>query len=184
MNLPNKLTISRIIAVPFFIICYMKGFYIPAFVIFILASLTDMLDGKIARKYNLVTNFGKIMDPLADKILVYSAFCLMVEDGTIPGWMLIVILAREFLIAGMRTVAASEGIVIAAAMSGKIKTVLQMIAVPFLLLVTALGNTAGISVSVLSVLNMGAQIFLWASLVMTVYSGVEYTMKNKSVFSF
>ena len=184
MNLPNKLTISRIIAVPFFIGCYLTGFYIPAFVIFILASLTDMLDGKIARKYNLVTNFGKIMDPLADKILVYSAFCLMVEDGTIPGWMLIVILAREFLIAGMRTVAASEGIVIAAAMSGKIKTVLQMIAVPLLLLGTALGTTPGLSVSVVYTVNLAARVFLWASLIMTVYSGVEYTLKNKNVFSF
>lgn len=178
MNLPNKLTIGRVIAVPFFIACYMLEFYYVAFILFILASFTDMLDGKIARKNNLVTNFGKIMDPLADKILVYSAFCLMVEDGTVPGWMLIVILAREFTIAGMRTVAASEGLVIAAAMSGKIKTVLQMIAVPLLLLTTALANT-----SVYSVFNVAAQAFLWASLVMTVYSGFEYVLKNKSVFS-
>ncbi len=178
MNLPNKLTISRIIAVPFFIGCYMTGYYLPAFIIFILASLTDMLDGKIARKHNLVTNFGKIMDPLADKILVYSAFCLMVEDGSVPGWMLIVILAREFLIAGMRTVAASEGIVIAAGMSGKIKTVLQMIAVPLLLLNLAVSTT-----SVGQIVDIAAQIFLWASLVMTVYSGAEYTLKNKNVFS-
>ncbi len=178
MNLPNKLTISRIIAVPFFIGCYMTGYYLPAFIIFILASLTDMLDGKIARKHNLVTNFGKIMDPLADKILVYSAFCLMVEDGSVPGWMLIVILAREFLIAGMRTVAASEGIVIAAGMSGKIKTVLQMIAVPLLLLNLAVSTT-----SVGQAVDIAAQIFLWASLIMTVYSGAEYTLKNKNVFS-
>ena len=140
MNLPNKLTIARIISVPFFIAAYMFGYYILAFVLFIAASFTDMLDGKIARKYNLVTNFGKIMDPLADKILVYSAFCLMVEDGTVPGWMLIVILAREFAIAGMRTVAASDGTVIAAGMSGKIKTVLQMIAVPLLLLTAAIDD--------------------------------------------
>ena len=86
MNLPNKLTMGRMIAVPFFVVCYIFELYLPAFIIFILASLTDMLDGKIARKYNLVTNFGKIMDPLADKILVYSAFCLMVEDGIIPAW--------------------------------------------------------------------------------------------------
>lgn len=140
MNLPNKLTIARIISVPFFIAAYMFGYYILAFILFIAASFTDMLDGKIARKYNLVTNFGKIMDPLADKILVYSAFCLMVEDGTVPGWMLIVILAREFAIAGMRTVAASDGTVIAAGMSGKIKTVLQMIAVPLLLLTAAIDD--------------------------------------------
>ncbi len=99
-----------------------------------MASFTDYLDGAIARKYNMVSNFGKIMDPLADKILVYSAFCLMVEDGTVAGWMLIVILAREFVVAGMRTVAASEGLVIAAGTTGKIKTVLQMIAVPLLLM--------------------------------------------------
>ena len=95
MNLPNKLTMGRIIAVPFFIALYMTGYYWPALIIFIAASFTDLLDGKIARKYNLVTNFGKIMDPLADKILVYSAFCLMTGDGLIPAWVLIIILARE-----------------------------------------------------------------------------------------
>ena len=178
MNLPNKLTVGRVIAVPFFIAAYMTEYYAAAFVLFILASLTDMLDGKIARKYNLVTNFGKIMDPLADKILVYSAFCLMVEDGLVPAWMLIVILAREFAIAGMRTVAASDGIVIAAGMSGKIKTVLQMIAVPLLLLTTVITD-AGLH----HYLNIAAQIFLWASLVMTVYSGIEYIAKNKKVFA-
>lgn len=178
MNLPNKLTVARVIAVPFFIVAYLTGYYIPAFIIFIIASLTDMLDGKIARKYNLVTNFGKIMDPLADKILVYAAFCLMVEDGVVPGWMLIVILAREFAVAGMRTVAASEGIVIAAGMSGKIKTVLQMIAVPLLLLLPIVAGTA-----LEQAFNIGAQGFLWASLVMTIYSGVEYILKNKKVFS-
>lgn len=173
MNLPNKLTLARVIAVPFFIACYMLGWYAAAFVIFILASFTDMLDGKIARKRNLITNFGKIMDPLADKILVYSAFCLMVPEA-VKAWMLIIILAREFTVAGMRTVAASEGIVIAAGMSGKIKTVLQMIAVPLLLLVPALPGVAWV--------NVIAQVFLWASLVMTVYSGAEYVIKNKQVF--
>lgn len=174
MNLPNKLTIARVIAVPFFIAAYLLNYYIAAFLIFIGASLTDMLDGKIARKYSLVTNFGKIMDPLADKILVYSAFCLMIPQQ-VPGWMLIIILAREFTVAGMRTVAASEGIVIAAGMSGKIKTVLQMITVPLLLLVPAFPDFVP--------LYWAAQIFLWASLVMTVYSGIEYVMQNKKVFS-
>ncbi|WP_312649170.1 CDP-diacylglycerol--glycerol-3-phosphate 3-phosphatidyltransferase [Aminipila sp.] len=178
MNLPNKLTIGRIIAVPFFVASYMMGYNLIAFLIFIVASLTDMLDGKIARKYNLVTNFGKIMDPLADKILVYSAFCLMVGNGLVPAWMLIVILAREFAIGGMRTVAASEGIVIAAGMSGKIKTVLQMIAVPLLLLV----NVETFA-PVLTYITMLANGFLWASLIMTIYSGIEYILKNKSVFS-
>ena len=177
MNLPNKLTLGRVIAVPFFIAAYILGWYAVALVIFIAASFTDMLDGKIARKRNLVTNFGKIMDPLADKILVYSAFCLMVGDGTIPSWMLIVILAREFTIAGMRTVAASEGLVIAAAMSGKIKTVLQMVAVPLLMLAAALYNT-----KLYFYVYILAMIFLWASLIMTVYSGVEYVVKNRNVF--
>ncbi|MBQ8590216.1 MAG: CDP-diacylglycerol--glycerol-3-phosphate 3-phosphatidyltransferase [Firmicutes bacterium] len=175
MNLPNKLTIIRMIAVPFFIAFYMMGWALPALILFVAASLTDMLDGQIARKYNLVTNFGKIMDPLADKILVYSAFCMMVEDGTVPGWMMIVILAREFVVSGMRTVAASEGIVVAAGMSGKIKTVLQMIAVPLLLMLGAFPEV--------TILYYTAYAFLWASLVMTVVSGVEYIWKNKNVFS-
>ena len=134
MNLPNKLTVGRMIAVPFFVGAFMMHYYFVAFVIFILASFTDMLDGKIARARGLVTNFGKIMDPLADKILVYSALCLLIGEGTIPAWALIIILAREFAVSGMRTVAASEGRVIAAGMSGKFKTVLQMIAVPLLIL--------------------------------------------------
>lgn len=178
MNLPNKLTVGRMIAVPFFIAAYMLGMYVVAFVLFVAASVTDFFDGYLARKHNLVSNFGKIMDPLADKILVYSAFCLMVDDGTVAGWMLIVILAREFVVAGMRTVAASEGIVIAAAMSGKIKTVLQMIAVPLLLFVPVLTGTPAETA-----VYYAAQAFLWGSLIMTVYSGIEYVMKNKEVFS-
>ena len=173
MNLPNKLTVARVVAVPFFIACYMLGYYWAAFIIFIVASFTDYLDGAIARKYNMVSNFGKIMDPLADKILVYSAFCLMVEDGTVAGWMLIVILAREFVVAGMRTVAASEGLVIAAGTTGKIKTVLQMIAVPLLLMEKPLP---------LDPLILAAQLFLWASVIMTVVSGIEYVWQNKTVF--
>lgn len=174
MNLPNKLTVGRFIAVPFFIVSYIMGYHLVAFIIFVLASLTDMLDGKIARKYNLVTNFGKIMDPLADKVLVYSAFCVMIPDY-VPGWMLIIILAREFTVSGMRTVAASEGIVIAAGMSGKIKTVLQMLAVCFLLLIPVFP-----SITIISTIGKA---LLWASLIMTVYSGAEYVLKNKSVFS-
>ena len=180
MNLPNKLTVARVIAVPFFVAAYMLGtmtvscFWI-ALVIFIVASFTDMLDGKIARKRNLVTNFGKIMDPLADKILVYSALCLMVADGTVPGWMFIVILAREFAVSGMRTVAASEGIVVAAGMTGKIKTVLQMVAIPVLILAHALPQY--------SIIMLIGMIVFWASLVMTIWSGIEYIVKNKQVFS-
>ncbi len=172
MNLPNKLTILRVLLVPVFAVLYLYELYIPALIVFIIASLTDMLDGRIARKRGLITNFGKIMDPLADKVLVYAAFCLFIQTGVMPGWMLIVILAREFAVAGMRAVAASEGIVVAAGLSGKIKTVLQMIAVPLLIVA-----------DLHPVINIAGQVFLWASLVMTVYSGAEYIIQNKQVFA-
>ena len=176
MNLPNKLTIARMIAVPFFIAAYLLGYYPAALVIFIVASVTDYFDGKIARSQNLVTNFGKIMDPLADKILVYSALCLFIESDIIAAWMLIIILAREFIVAGMRTVAASEGTVLAAGMSGKIKTFLQLVAVIVYLFALCLTDARPTAMMVGNVL-------FWASLVMTVYSGTEYVWKNRSVFS-
>ncbi|MBQ6314332.1 MAG: CDP-diacylglycerol--glycerol-3-phosphate 3-phosphatidyltransferase [Mogibacterium sp.] len=175
MNLPNKLTLIRVIAVPFFIILFLMEKYPAALVIFVAASITDYFDGKIAREQNLVTNFGKIMDPLADKILVYSALCLFIEVELIDAWMLIVILAREFIIAGMRTVAASEGRVLAAGMSGKIKTALQMVSVCIILLGLAVPDVPKIVI-------VGYYIFL-LSLVMTIYSGCEYVIKNKDVFS-
>ena len=171
MNLPNKLTIARVIAVPFFVFFYIKKMAIISLILFVLASITDTLDGKIARKYNLITNFGKIMDPLADKVLVYAAFCLFVADGKIPAWTLIIILTREFLVAGVRAVAAAKGIVIAADMAGKIKTVLQMFAVPCLIICT-----------VHPVLYYCAYILFYASLLMTIISGINYTVKNKTVF--
>ena len=134
MNLPNKLTIARVIAVPFFIAAYMKGWYLPAFVIFILASLTDTLDGKIARRYNLVTNFGKIMDPLADKLLVCSALICLIELNALPAWMVIIIISREFIISGFRLIASDNGVVIAASYWGKFKTTFQMVSVVLLIL--------------------------------------------------
>lgn len=173
MNLPNKLTMARILAVPVFIVLYMMGHNIIATIVFILASLTDMLDGQIARKRGLVTNFGKIMDPLADKILVYSAFICMVQIGIVPGWMLVIILFREFIVSGLRTVAAADGTVIAAGKTGKLKTILQMIAVPLLLLNNWPFSYIGI---------LGDQIFLWAQLIMTIISGVEYVYENRGVF--
>lgn len=176
MNLPNKLTIARMIAVPFFIAAYLLGYFPAALIIFILASITDYFDGKIARSRNLITNFGKIMDPLADKILVYSALCLFIESEIIAAWMLILILTREFIVAGMRTVAASEGTVLAAGMSGKIKTFLQMVAVIIYLFALCLNNTK-------ATFMMIGNVIFWASLVMTVYSGAEYVWKNRSVFS-
>ena len=173
MNLPNKLTMARILAVPVFIVLYMMGHNIIATIVFILAGLTDMLDGQIARKRGLVTNFGKIMDPLADKILVYSAFICMVQIGIVPGWMLVIILFREFIVSGLRTVAAADGTVIAAGKTGKLKTILQMIAVPLLLLNNWPFSYIGIP---------GDQIFLWAQLIMTIVSGVEYVYENRGVF--
>jgi len=174
MNLPNKLTIARMLVVPIFIVVLMLEYYVISAVIFILASLTDMFDGMIARKYNLVTNFGKIMDPLADKILVVAALVCLVQLGDVPAWMVIIILAREFTVTGLRTAAAAQGIVIAAGTTGKIKTILQMIAIPALLLQNWPFYYIGFPF---------AQIMLWASLIMTVISGVEYVVKNRNTFS-
>mgnify|MGYP004442711957 CR=1 FL=1 len=155
---------GRIFAIPVFIIVFLLGYRYAATVIFILAALTDMLDGHIARKHNLVTNFGKLMDPLADKLLVMSAL------------MVVVILGREFIITGMRQVAAAQGIVIAAGITGKIKTITQMIAIPLLLL-------DNWPFSMLSFNLPMDTIFLWIALVMTVVSGTEYIIKNKNLFS-
>ena len=179
MNLPNKITVARLVLVPFFIGAYIADFNLIALVIFIVAAATDFVDGKLARKRNIVTNFGKIMDPLADKILVYSAFCLMIPEY-VPAWMFIIILAREFLIAGIRTVAASEGIVIAAQMSGKIKTVLQMILVPVFIILPVFEKMNGSPLYM--VFYILGQVLLWGALIMTVYSGIEYAVNNSDVF--
>lgn len=176
MNLPNKLTMGRILAIPVFIVVFLMGYNYAAAVIFILAALTDMLDGHIARKYNLVTNFGKLMDPLADKLLVMSALLCLVQVGDVAGWMVIVILGREFIITGMRQVAAAQGIVIAAGTTGKIKTITQMIAIPLLLL-------ENWPFSMLSFELPMDMVFLWLALIMTVISGVEYIVKNRQLFS-
>ncbi len=172
MNLPNKLTILRVIMIPFFIVFLL----VPitpydkwiALAIFIIASLTDLLDGKIARKYNLVTNFGKFMDPLADKLLVCSALICLIELGKIPAWMVIVIIAREFIISGFRLVASDSGVVIAASYWGKFKTTFQMAAVCLLI----------VDIAVLHVLT---QIILWIAVILTVVSLVDYLAKNKEV---
>ena len=176
MNLPNKLTMGRILAIPVFIVVFLMGYNYAAAVIFILAALTDMLDGHIARKYNLVTNFGKLMDPLADKLLVMSALLCLVQVGDVAGWMVIVILGREFIITGMRQVAAAQGIVIAAGNTGKIKTITQMIAIPLLLL-------ENWPFSMLSFELPMDMVFLWLALIMTVISGAEYIVKNRQLFS-
>lgn len=177
MNLPNKLTLFRIVCVPIFLAFYIYEMRETAAAVFLTAAITDALDGKIARKRGLVTNFGKIMDPLADKILVISAFVIMVEKSEIAGWMLIVILAREFMIAGLRTVAAADGTVIAAGTSGKVKTILQMIAVPLVIL----KDNELISWAAFADLHI-YEILLWACIIMTVVSGAEYIYTNRQIF--
>lgn len=174
MNLPNKLTLLRIVLIPVFILLLMSGYYYASAAIFITAAATDALDGHIARKHNLITNFGKIMDPLADKLLVASALVCLVDLGDVAGWMVIVILAREFIITGLRAVAAGEGIIIAAGNSGKIKTVLQMVAISILLL-------KNWPFSLFTNLPIGNYV-LWIAVSMTIYSGAEYILKNKQVF--
>jgi len=175
MNLPNKLTLLRIILVPLFVILFYKEMYLYALIVFCVASITDTLDGNIARKYHLITNFGKLMDPLADKILVYAAITLFVEHNWCPAYILIVILAREFLIAGVRLIAASNGNVISADIFGKLKTIFQMIWVIALLV-----NKSFVFMNEASLLI--AQIFMYLSLAFTIISGFNYCIKNKNVF--
>ena len=175
MNLPNKLTILRIILVPVFVAvmltnCFGDNSRWVALAIFIIASLTDLLDGKIARKYNLVTNFGKFMDPLADKMLVCSALICLVDLGRIPSWMVIVIVARDFVISGFRLVAAESGKVIAANYWGKFKTASQMVMICLLI--------ADIQYGFFPLLS---EIFKWIALVLTVISLIIYLADNKDV---
>jgi len=174
MNLPNKLTVLRMIMIPFFAAALLtEGGQVQAFRylaagIFIAASLTDMLDGKIARKYNLVTNFGKFMDPLADKLLVCSALICLVETERLAAWIVIVIIAREFIISGFRLVASDNGVVIAASYFGKFKTTFQMLAVCLM-------------IADLSALHVVTQVVLWIAVILTVVSLIDYLVKNKSV---
>ncbi|MCD8156242.1 MAG: CDP-diacylglycerol--glycerol-3-phosphate 3-phosphatidyltransferase [Clostridiales bacterium] len=185
MNLPNKLTMFRVILIPFFVFFLLAdiglGSIAPviALVIFIVASLTDLLDGMIARKYNLVTNFGKFMDPLADKLLVCSSLICLVELEKAPSWIVIVIIAREFIISGFRLIAAEHQIVIAASMWGKFKTTFQMAAIILLILSCAWTLTIG-TVNVIYVLG---QVVLYVALVLTIISLIDYLMKNRAVLS-
>lgn len=173
MNLPNKLTILRVVLIPFFIFFLMTdyagemGKWI-SLGIFAVASLTDFFDGYLARKYNLVTNFGKFMDPLADKLLVCSALICFIELGLLPSWMVIVIIAREFIISGFRLIAADNRVVIAASWWGKFKTAFQM-AMVILLIVN------------ISQLQLVTDIVIWISLLLTVVSLVDYLIRNKDV---
>ena len=177
MNLPNKLTVARVILIPFFVFFLLNESMNPYFkwvalAIFIVASLTDLLDGKIARKYNLVTDFGKFMDPLADKLLVCSAMIGLIELGRIEAWIVIVIIAREFIISGFRLIAADNGRVIAASYWGKFKTTFQMFMV--ILMIANIGMTP---------FPLITQIIKWIALVLTIVSLVDYLIKNKDVMS-
>ena len=177
MNLPNKRTVLRVIMIPVFLVFLLTDCagdaskYIAA-AVFVLASLTDMLDGRIARKYNLVTNFGKFMDPLADKLLVCSALIAFVELGYLPAWIVIIIISREFIISGFRLIAADKGVVIAANYWGKFKTTFQMIMT--ILLILQLDYPYADTVE---------WIFVYIALALTVISLVDYIYKNIGVMS-
>ena len=173
MNLPNKLTVLRIIMVPFFVFFMLTDVGGTAnkwiaLVLFCVASLTDLLDGKIARKYNLVTNFGKFMDPLADKLLVSAAMIALVELRRVPAWIVILIISREFIISGFRLVAADNGVVIAASYWGKFKTTFQMVMVCLM-------------IADIPQLQLVTDIVMWIALALTLVSLVDYLMKNKDV---
>ncbi|MBR5558809.1 MAG: CDP-diacylglycerol--glycerol-3-phosphate 3-phosphatidyltransferase [Oscillospiraceae bacterium] len=179
MNLPNKLTILRIALVPFFVAAMLVNIpfrYLLALLLFAVASLTDMLDGKIARKYGLVTNFGKFMDPLADKVLVMSALICFIPCFGLSAVAVIIIMSREFLVTSLRLVASSEGLVIAADKWGKIKTASTMVWICATLFLAGIG-IGGIVFSV--VFHVGAA---FVTLV-TVLSGVNYLVKNRSILS-
>ena len=190
MNLPNKLTVFRMILIPVFMLVLalpldwgtlqVAGAQLPvthlvAAIIFIVASLTDLADGKIARKYKLVTNFGKFADPLADKLLVMTALIFFVQLGWVPAWMVAIIVIRELAITGLRTlIVENNGKVLAAAMPGKIKTASQMVAISFFLLHDIVFAMANIPF---------AMIMIWIALLATIYSGIDYFYKNRDVFS-
>jgi len=176
MNLPNKLTVLRVLMVPFFVLFMLTDIGGAAnkwiaLIIFCVASLTDMLDGKIARARGLVTNFGKFMDPLADKLLVCSAMICMITTGQLAAWIVIIIIAREFIISGFRLVAADAGIVIAASYWGKFKTVAQMA-----MIIVLLADFGG-------VFDVIGNVLIWVSLVLTIVSLVDYVKKNIQVLT-
>ena len=170
MHLPNKLTMARIIMVPIFMAIMLSGHFIAALIVFALASITDFLDGYIARKYNLVSSFGKIMDPLADKLLAFGALVSFIQLGVVSVWAPIIIIAREFFVTSMRVVAVSKGKVIAASWWGKIKTNVQLFAIIFAMLLCGFGKTEI------------AALLIWIAAVFTVASWIAYIFENIAVF--
>jgi len=184
MNLPNKITISRILLIPIFIVILSISFdwgtytldgeaypitHIVAAILFLIASITDWLDGYLARKYNLITNMGKFLDPLADKLLVSAAFIMLVELDLVQAWIVILIISREFAVTGLRLVAAGEGIVLAASSMGKLKTASQLIAIALLLLHNFPFVYLSLPVDI---------IMVYVALVLTIWSGIDYFIKN------
>ncbi len=170
MNIANKVTTVRLFLIPVFVVLYYiyGRTYNIAAIVFIIASLTDAIDGHLARSRNLITNFGKFVDPLVDKVLTMAAFIILVEDLVIPAWAVIIIIARELIITGFRTLAADQGITIAASPWGKAKTISQMVSLVMLL------------VDIPSLNNLGIYVF-YIAVALTVISGVDYMVKNKAV---
>ncbi|MDR1774755.1 MAG: CDP-diacylglycerol--glycerol-3-phosphate 3-phosphatidyltransferase [Clostridioides sp.] len=176
MNLPNKLTLFRIFLIPILVILFMLDFpnkYIFSCVVFVIASITDALDGHIARKYNLITDFGKFMDPLADKLLVLSILICMIQVNLVAPWMVIIIVSRELTVSILRAIAAADGKVIAAGGSGKLKTISQMVSIIVILIGKQYEN---------NLLLFGGNCLLIVAVVLTLYSGWEYLYKNKELF--
>ena len=192
MNLPNKLTVLRMVLIPFVMFFYLATFIpygigkIVALVIFIVAALTDLLDGKIARKHNLVTNLGKFLDPIADKILTASVLFMLMADGTIPApWGVIVvsiIIAREFAVSALRLIAASQGTVLAADIWGKAKTMVQMIAIPVCMLIPFLEVVASGICWLIWTVKIVGWVAIGAATILTIISGINYLVKNKDCF--
>lgn len=189
MNLPNRLTMLRVLMIPVFVVLLAVDFdwgeiqflgaEVPthqfiAGVVFTIASITDWFDGYLARKYNLVTNFGKFMDPLADKLLVTAALILLVDMGLVAAWVVVIILSREFAVTGLRLVAADEGVVVAAGASGKAKTWVQLFAIIFLLLGDPIFSYVGIPFGDWA---------MWVALALTIYSGAEYFVQNYKIIA-
>ena len=175
MNLPNRLTLLRVCMIPFFVVLLKLGdgwAQYAAVGVYVLACVTDTLDGHIARSRGLVTNFGKFMDPIADKLLVMSAMVVLTAQGRMPDWVCILMLAREFMVSGFRLVAVENGTVIAAGMLGKIKTVLQMLSTIAIMLFVPVNGEIG-------PLGVFAKVLMYAAMVMTVWSGADYIIRNR-----
>ena len=181
LNLPNKLTMLRMVLVPVYLVLLAVGLDWPALIVFAVASITDLLDGKIARKHGLVTNFGKFMDPIADKMLTHTAFILLCAMGRLNVVACIIFVAREFVVSGLRLVAVEQGHVIAAGMSGKIKTVLQMILALVLTVLPSLTAFAQWLLGMGTVIAVLSNLLMLAAAAMTLYSMVEYVWQNRAV---